>query len=239
MVRRPHGRIKPPIAAGREVKGRGFGPQITQIDADIILISGNTVRRGKENTAKRVLGWYNGVIWAEPSGFARSQIGMNAPSVYSRWTYLAIPVAWVVAAVASWRHPGDEYGMFFVGGSAPALPVIVGLDWIGLSPSGSMDVICLTAIAIGLALMLALTALAAWLRVPLLPVAALWVAGASALVWFLLASYPSYERAMGKNGSLTAYVSSASNMALVGALICCLIATAVWRGVARFQKRKT
>lgn len=176
---------------------------------------------------------------AQPIRPTCSQTRMNDPSLYRRWVYLAIPVAWVVAALASWRHPGDEYAMFFVGGAAPAMPVIVGLDWMGLSPPGSMDAICLTVIAIGLVLMLGLTALSAWMRVPLLPVAALWVAGATALVWFSLASYPSYERAMGKNGSLTAYVSSASNMALVGALIFCLVATAAWRGVARLRRPKT
>lgn len=150
--------------------------------------------------------------------------------------YFTVPLLWLAAAVASWRHPGDEYAMFFVGGAAPAMPVIVGLDWMGLSPPGSMDVICLIVIAIGLALVLVQTAFAAWLRVPLFPVAGLWVAGASALVWMSLASFPSYERAMGKNGSLTAYVSSASNMSLVGALICCLIATAAWRGAVRFRR---
>ena len=37
---------------------------------------------------------------------------------------------------------------------------------------------------------------------------------AAALVWNALASYPSYQRAIAKNGSLTAYVASATNISL-------------------------
>lgn len=155
-----------------------------------------------------------------------------------RWVHGLIPITWLAAAVVSWRHPGDEYGLFFVGGVLPSMPVIISLNGFGISLPGPMDAICLTAIAIGLVIMIALSAAAAWLRVPLGAVAALWMASTPALVWVSLASYPSYERAMGKNGSLTAYVSSASNLALVGALLIGIIATATWRGVARIRKPK-
>jgi hypothetical protein len=34
------------------------------------------------------------------------------------------------------------------------------------------------------------------------------------LVWFGLSEYPTYARAMAKNGSLTAYIAAATNMGL-------------------------
>jgi hypothetical protein len=124
------------------------------------------------------------------------------------WFYrIALPAIWLVAALFSWTHPGDEYGLFIV--SCWPASVLVALF---ANPTQFRGVLPL--LAVGVVTM----SLAGWLMDTLRVWRSLWlplfVFGAMALVWYGLSQYPSYARAMAKNGSLTTYVSAATNMSL-------------------------
>lgn len=138
------------------------------------------------------------------------------------WLYCCVlPVLWFVAALASWRHPGDEYGMFIVS-ALPAswiLPLVSEMNLQRFLP-----VVFLAGAVMITLCGWALDRLRVW---PLLWLP-LYVATAAAMVLMALRGYPSYERAMMKNGSLTAYVSSAANASLyLTTIFCYLLALAI------------
>lgn len=120
---------------------------------------------------------------------------------------LMLPICWLLAAWVSWHHPGDEYGLF-IGSALPA-------SWIMpfVSVSHPRDILPPVFAAAPVTM-----ALGGWsldrIRVRPLLLASMWACGVIVLVLWALWEYPSYQRAMSKNGSLTAYVSAAANLSL-------------------------
>jgi hypothetical protein len=138
---------------------------------------------------------------------------------------IALPVIWLVAALSSWDHPGDEYGLFALS-CAPAAWVAPFLAYTHLRE----------VLPILLAAGMATMALVGWLmdglrvrRAAWLPLFAL---GAVALVLYALSEYPSYQRAMAKNGSLMAYASAATNVSLYLSSILVILGTLSGRAIA-------
>lgn len=127
------------------------------------------------------------------------------------WFYrIALPSVWLVAALLSWTHPGDEYGLFMVA----CLPTVWIAEIASLLHYTNLRGVLPIMLATGVIMM----SLAGWLMDTLRVWRSLWlplfVLGTLALVWCGLSEYPSYARAMAKNGSLTAYVSAATNLSL-------------------------
>lgn len=138
---------------------------------------------------------------------------------------LALPAIWLIAALVSWDHPGDEYGLFF----ASCLPVA----WLALLLEfGHIREVLPILLSAGLAMM----ALVGWLMDGLRVRRSLWlpllVLGAIALVLFGLSEYPSYQRAIARNGSLTAYISAATNLSLYLASTLAIVAALLGRVVS-------
>jgi hypothetical protein len=142
----------------------------------------------------------------------------------ARWLYVgAFPTAWFVAARYSVHHPGDEYGMAIVG----LLPLCGwAARWIGHhgEPMTAISIFSLAglvpAVMYGWAMDRARVKW--WIFLPLVTI------GIVGLTVWALSSYESYQRAMSKNGSLTAYISASALLTLpLAAILSTLIAVGV------------
>jgi hypothetical protein len=140
-----------------------------------------------------------------------------------RFFTFVLPILWGTIATFSFRYPGDEYGMFFVG-SLSGLWVL----WLfprlhqGVSPDSIFPVVLLA----GVATMAVLGYLLDLLRCSRVAFVIIWLAAAAILLAYVLGSYPSYEGALAKNGSPQAYVLFAANLSLLLASLLCLLITA-------------
>lgn len=141
------------------------------------------------------------------------------------WTHrIVAPVAWGTTTYFSFHSPGDEYGLFGVG----ALPA----SWLLVFGSpGRLELALPYIIAAGMTSM----GLAGWGLDALRFRFWLWLLGVAvisiSLVTYALSMYPSYDRAMSKNGSFTAYVASALNIAYYLTTCLALALTPLARGI--------
>lgn len=152
--------------------------------------------------------------------------------VIRRYFYRTVlPLVWLTAAATSWHRPGDEYGLFIVS----ALPA----SWIMVFPQ-AQDIRSILPLVFAAGAVV--VALCGWaldrLRVRLRLFAPLLVSSTVALVLFALCQYPSYQRAMMKNGSLTAYVSSGLNLGLYLATISSYAMTVAVRIVQTISRHR-
>jgi hypothetical protein len=145
---------------------------------------------------------------------------------------VSLPAIWVVTSAAGFRFPGDEYGLWAVG-SLPGLwfPVLLGC--------GDLKVGLWLTLLAGGAVTAGFGAVTDRLRVRWLPWYALWVVAAGVICGLELSSYPSWAKAMSKNGSFQAYALSSLNVGLMLSTLAMIAATAAWRGggrlIARFR----
>jgi hypothetical protein len=119
-----------------------------------------------------------------------------------------LPALWVGGAIVSYLHPGDEYWMFVVSSIAGT--------WICfLIPDiGHLRDVLIYILIAGGAILGAVGYLMDRLGVRRLVWIGLFVACSVGLFLDALAEYPSLERAIGKNGSITAYAAFAFNLAI-------------------------
>jgi uncharacterized membrane protein YidH (DUF202 family) len=126
-----------------------------------------------------------------------------------------IPSLWSLSAFGSWHHPGDEYGSFCVS-------VLVSLWLVFLLEFGHLSEVYLLLIAAG-ALPMAISGF----LLDRLPVsrrlwAAVYITVCVALFVWGLSSYPSLDKAIAKNGSISAYVYCAANVGMYASVLLCL-----------------
>lgn len=147
----------------------------------------------------------------------------------ARWIYIgAFPAAWFIAARYSIHHPGDEYGMAVVG----LLPLCGwAARWVPKSgrPIDAISMLALTGLVPAVMYGWAMDRARAkwWIFLSLTTI------GIVGLTVWALSGYPSYQRAMSKNGSLTAYVSASALLTLpLAAIVSTLIAVGMnwWQG---------
>lgn len=144
---------------------------------------------------------------------------------------LTIPWVWLVTAIISWRHPGDEYGLFGIANGLPSAMVSLWIiPGLGLNPSFALMIAC-SAIS-----MILLSWILDRLRVPVILLLPLYLSIAAFLVYSALSGYESYQRALSKNGSLTAYVSAASNLGLFLSAVLCILIFSVRRGIQAWRR---
>ena len=141
-----------------------------------------------------------------------------------------IPVLWSASSLLSLNWPGDEYGLYAV--SSLAGTWIVFLVKPGGSPHDMAFWLPITVCGIlvmsicGFVLSLLKASLKVWIPVYLLSAVALCV--------LAVCSYPSFEKAMSKNGSLWAYIFSSMNIGLYVSVIF----TAIISGILKMIKPK-
>jgi hypothetical protein len=141
-----------------------------------------------------------------------------------------IPSLWSLGAFGSWYHPGDEYGLF-------CLSILVSLWLVFLLDFGHLSEVYLVLIAAGALPMTVLGFL-----LDRLPVSRRLWAAAYIVVSFILfargvASFASLERAIAKNGSISAYAFWAANLGMYASVLMCLgggVIMWLWR---RFRKK--
>ncbi|NQU45104.1 hypothetical protein HQ520_17610 [bacterium] len=112
-----------------------------------------------------------------------------------------LPIIWATCSLLHFRHPGDEYAMY-------AVSSIAGV-WIGfIVPFGDIHdpMIPISVAAVGGLVMAAIGFVMDYLRVRQLVWALLFVILVPAVFVESILSYPSIERALGKNGSWWTYV---------------------------------
>lgn len=136
-----------------------------------------------------------------------TDVSVDQPKVGAFYR-MAVPMLWLVAAMVSWKHPGDEYLLFTLVCGLPGAWIT--LLFGKLNPNEAAPVLfgagMLTMAAVGWAM----DSLRVWRGIW----AGLYTFGACALVLCMLSSYPSYQAALAKNGAVAAYLSAAANMSL-------------------------
>lgn len=138
-----------------------------------------------------------------------------------------IPALWLANSYISSNHPGDEYGLFFIGAFAGTWWLIVFGD------DGSMGSIMIRVQVIGTVVMALLAILLVLLRASRRLWGVLLLMVATAVCATSLLSYPSLQRAVSKNGSITAYVCFSINFGMYIATIVTLIIAGILRLIER------
>jgi hypothetical protein len=142
-----------------------------------------------------------------------------------------VPALWSMCAFGSWHHPGDEYGIFCVS-------ILASLWLVFLLKFGHLSQVYLLLIAAGALPMAGFGFLMDRLPVSRRLWAAVYIVASVAFVAWGLLSFPSLERAIAKNGSISAYAYCAANLGMYVSLLTCLgggTIVSVWR---RFRRRK-
>jgi hypothetical protein len=140
-----------------------------------------------------------------------------------KWLFtVTIPAAWATTCFAGFHFPGDEYGLW----AAASLP---GLWLVFLIPVNDVNVALWMILAAGSVVMAALGAVLDRLRSSFIVWYALWTVSAGMLCWLMLRDFPSWQRAMSKNGSFQAYALSAMNVGLLLSTIVVLAGTSLIR----------
>lgn len=134
--------------------------------------------------------------------------------VMSRFRFfytVLLPLAWVTISAIGFGYPGDEYGLW-------ALSSIAGSWILAAAPSlhqgQSPREIVPWVLAAGFLTMLPVGYLLDRLRAPRVLFLVVWVSLATLAIVGSISQFPSYERAIAKNGSLTAYSLAGANITL-------------------------
>jgi hypothetical protein len=143
-----------------------------------------------------------------------------------RFYTVCLPVVWGITSLVNFHYPGDEYGLWGLG-SLAGLWMLWPVSW--FRSSGAAIEAVPPVVGAGVITMAALGWMMDKFRCPLLPFLAVWFASTATLVHYALAEFPSYERAMMKNGSLWAYLLSSLNLCLLAVTVAMIAALAVWR----------
>ena len=126
-----------------------------------------------------------------------------------------VPALWSMCAFGSWHHPGDEYGMFI----ASILPSV----WLAiLLESRHLSEVYVLLVAAGALPMAVFGFLLDRLPVSRRLWAAVYIVASVALFAWGLSSFPSLEKAVAKNGSISAYAFCSANLGMYVSVLTCL-----------------
>lgn len=128
-----------------------------------------------------------------------------------------LPIVWAITAVVSFFHPGDEYALFFYSTiiSSWVCAFLQQLD----HPRDVVGIV----MVVGIVILGVIGFVMDKLRVSKRLWGLLFVSSFAILLAYSLLQYPSLERAIGKNGSITAYVAWAVNIGLYLSIVLSLI----------------
>jgi len=142
-----------------------------------------------------------------------------------------VPSLWSACAFGSYHHPGDEYGMF-------AVSVVVAVWLAFILEFGHISELYVLIVAAG-----ALPMAGLGFILDRLPVSRrLWsafyiVASVGWFVWMLW-QFPTLERAIAKNGSISAYAFCGANLGLYASVLLFLVGGAIMWLWQRFFRRQ-
>ncbi|MBA3314048.1 MAG: hypothetical protein M3552_00225 [Planctomycetota bacterium] len=134
---------------------------------------------------------------------------------------VAVPTVWAITSLVNFRFPGDEYGGWGAG-SLPGLWVVPLIDG---SPLPLLPFVLVG----GFVVMMALGAILDKLSSPWMPWYSIWLIAAGAIFGYSLSRFPSWDRAMSKNGSIEAYLLPALNLGLLFSTVTMILATGCYR----------
>jgi len=141
-----------------------------------------------------------------------------------------VPALWTACAFGSWRHPGDEYGLFGVS-------MLISICLVFLLNFGHLSEVYLFLIATGAVPMAAFGFMLDRLPISRRFWAAVYIVASVGLFAWGLSSFPSLEKAISKNGSISAYAYCAANLGIYVSVLTCLGGgTVVWAW-RRFRRR--
>ncbi|MHC4694722.1 MAG: hypothetical protein ACYS67_18445 [Planctomycetota bacterium] len=143
-----------------------------------------------------------------------------------------LPLLWSVCSLLSFEFPGDEYGIYAVSSMAGTWALFL------FNIQGDIHKFAFrgTITATGIIVILIAGFILAKLRVKLKLWFALYITLAVVIMVLTINSYPSFEKALSKNGSLWAYIFGSLNMGLYASVILSVIITLV---VKLFKKKKS
>jgi len=139
-----------------------------------------------------------------------------------------IPAVWLIAAVTSFYHPGDEYAMFFVSSMAGSWRFFLMSSSSGHPSDMLFSILVIggvTLAVVGFVMDRAKIAKRIWIM--------LFAGCFAALVASSILGHPSYHRAIQKNGSLTAYVSAAFNIGIYFSIVLAFAGKGIGRVIRR------
>lgn len=143
-----------------------------------------------------------------------------------RFYLCLLPLLWGTIDLVNFYYPGDEYS----GWAASSLPGLWGAYFsLGYSPSTAV----LPVLLAGILVTAAFGWFMDWLRVPWSGWYAVWLIAAGLLFYWSVSHYPTWDRAISKNGSIQAYILPSLNVGLMFASVSYAFVTAAVRGVAR------
>lgn len=135
-----------------------------------------------------------------------------------------LPLWWAACSLAQSKFPGDEYG-FFVASSIPAAWMAPFL----LLARVSKEAIPIYVVLAGTPVMAGVGWMMDRLQIRRVLWAIFYLAGGIAAFCLVLGSYVSLEQAVGKNGSLWAYVLLAFSLGLYASVVLSVIVTLIAR----------
>ena len=126
-----------------------------------------------------------------------------------------IPLLWSTTSLLALQFPGDEYGMYAISSIVGLWPIFI------FHPSGSPSEFQFWFLITsgGAIVMAAMGLLMSAIKVKIKLWLPLYVVFAVTICVLSLCQYPSYSRAMSKNGSIWAYIFSSANMGLYLSII--------------------
>ena len=133
-------------------------------------------------------------------------------------------------AFGSWRHPGDEYGLLGVS-------MLISIWLVILIHSNNLSQAILPLIAAGAVPMAVFGFLLDRLPVSRRLWAAVYIVASVALFAWGLSSFPSLEKAIAKNGSISAYAFCSANLGMYVSVLTCLGGGAVVWAWRRFRRQ--
>jgi hypothetical protein len=146
---------------------------------------------------------------------------MGRAGVFYIWV---LPALWAGCALAQYRFPGDE-NAFAVVSSIPALWAAL-FFFAARVPKESIPVLVILA---GVPVMAGIGWVMDRVRVRKALWAGLWLAIGLAVLYLMLRSFPSLERAISKNGSLWAYILLSASLGLYLSVPLSMVLTSIAR----------
>lgn len=141
-----------------------------------------------------------------------------------RFYLVALPLLWGTIDFINFYYPGDEYG----GWAVSSLPGF----WGAFFASGNPFRILIFVLPAGVITTLAFGWIMDWLRVPWSAWYGIWLIAAGLLFFWAVSQYPTWHRAISKNGSIQAYILPALNLGLMFSSVASATVTAAVRGVS-------